>query len=71
MEVKLNAAQQLHFKITGYYPSPLPVKNGARPTKFHNAKRKRFLMASTYHQNPARTYAEALAEDAKRMGVQP
>ena len=72
--MKLNAAQQLFVRIGGtalaIATTPSIRKTGERPTKYRNAKQKRYLQASTYHQNPARTYAEALAEDAQRMGVQ-
>ena len=51
------------------------MKRNRRPgydkigTKYRNGKQKRKLLASNYHQNPARIYADALAEDAKQTGV--
>lgn len=69
-----NAAQHLYARIFGLKSVDevpvMPPKDGSRPTKYRNSKQKRRLLASTYHQNPARTYAEALADDAKRMAVQ-
>lgn len=63
----MNEAQKLFAHITSIEVGKLPKKDGSRPTKHRNGKQKRKLLASTYHQNPARTYAEALAEDVKRV----